>query len=365
MAHDILPSSTPANLEPLMSSQRQRYALVAFAAFIVGVILTKLGGTLASFNPLWYTDYREVIDAIGVSLPVVALVLTFPALFLASRHEKEMRVLLEKLGTQLIGRFPAPLADVALLIDSATDGDTIDILTDCADYGSFFAPAHHSAVFHAIGRARVDRHVSVRMLVSGHLHHITHNSPYWEKNFDDLYRDPEFRKHLNAFLAVARADDEFKHWLERHLNLPEAAADFLQWLNNNQDPTKPTGDLPSSLTAALLRELLATCHAICVEEQELKQSDGPAFTLLLLCREKYFEGLLRTVVAVDFRRSTEQTNLFFWMRSRHDTPQEAMFTYIDAGDDTRGLIFRTRERELLKVFRGAINRPRSLSGPHR
>jgi hypothetical protein len=348
-----------------MSSQRRRAQLAAFSAFLVGFVLAQLTPVkLPNMNTHWYSDYREIIDAISVVLGVLALALTVPALVFARRHEKEMRGLLEKLGTQLIGKFPTPLADIALLIDDAEEGETIEILADCADYGSFFAPTRHDAVFRAIGRAHAVRHVNVRMVISGHLHHITHGSPYWEKSFDELHHDPDFRKHLSMFLTFARNDGEFKDWLDRHIILPEAAAELLHWLNNYHGHSIPTVE-PFPLTAIQLRELLATCQAVCVEQKELAPSDGHTFTMLLLCREKYFEGLLRTVVGVKFDRFIEPTNLFFWMRSRHDAPVEAVFTYVDAGDDTRGLIFRTRERELLRVFRGAMNKARSLPAVRR
>jgi hypothetical protein len=346
----------------VMWTRRQRDALVAFAAFVVGVgfvYLTRTERILALFDNAWYEKYRDGIDAIAVLLGVVGLVLTLRALALAKHHEEGMRTLVEKLGTQLLGKFPDPLGDIAQLIDGATEGDTIDILADCADYGSFFAPTQHGEVFHAIGRASTVRHVTVRMLMCGYLHHITHNSPYWEKSFSDLHNDPTFRKHLDTFLTYARDDGQFKDWLERHATNTDAATDFLQWLNKYRDPTKNTADLPAVLTATELHELLTTCLEICRDNKEPVPSDGPAFTLLLLCREKYFEGLLRTVIAVDFRRFTDQTNLFFWMKSRRGTPLEAAFTYVDAGDETRGLVFRTKERELLKVFRSTFNKPRT------
>ena len=356
--------------------RRNPYSLILLGV-VLGIAFPYFARHLLILATLheWYKNSENGFLEVSIWASFAALLGTLWALQLARKHERGLRslevdlqslkgdlaslrdnlsTLVQKLGTRLIGKFPEHLSDIALLIENTEPGDAIEILADCADYGSFFAPKKHAAVQHALGATK-DRGVIVRVRIGGYLHHITHNSPYYERKFEHLLNDPEFQKHLEEFLACARADDQFIEWIKRHVENVEATTDFQEWLKEFRDRDHRTGDLAvGDLTRAEVSELFLVCLDSCMGRTQLPK-DGRAFALLLLARERYFELRIRNQFDVeDFSRSTKSTQLFFWMRTRHETPLDAIFMYVDAAEETRGLAFRTEERDLLRIFRNTF-----------
>ena len=91
-----------------------------------------------------------------------------------------LQFILASIPTICIGRFPGHVAKIAEIVKTARS--SIDIMADCVDYGSFFDPEAHQALFKAIRQAALDN-VQVRLLVCGRPQPITQNSFFSEKTY--------------------------------------------------------------------------------------------------------------------------------------------------------------------------------------
>ena len=299
----------------------------------------------------------------------IAFGLGFLALGLAWRHVNELDELIEKLGTHLTQRFPLHLAEIIELVDTATPGDNLQILADCADYGSYSDPELHMKSVLAI-RAAALKKVTVSILACGPLHHINRNSPLWGRPFEQLIDDEAFRTQLAGYLAFLRDDPFFHAWRELQIPREAAGSDSLsEWLLRNDFGAEPQcrfrpGDNTKAEVGVLLRDL-----------ELLLAPDGPIdprtltpalFEFLLYAREKFFEDVwLGTFPISDvklpkggltFKRAPKApTHLFFWLlMTPEKKPVNAVFMFTDFGETTRGLAFATREGKLLEVLASAF-----------
>jgi hypothetical protein len=305
---------------------------------------------------LFAVDFAEVrslfhkgVSALEGNIAAVELTIGLVALVLAFHHARRLRDLLDRVWTRHCGEFPQHLHEIVELVENAGPGDSIDIMADCADYGSFFAPALHEATFQALVAATT-RQVKVRLLACGPLHHITHNHPFWENSFGDLLSKPRFQKVLRQFLACIRADTRFRAWLRTCATDATCLTPLRKWLNGFRSKLDKT-DLPTPVTEKALTLHLQQCADLADGAGEFEAAHGAAFTLLLLCREKYFEDRLKGGLAVDVARlPSHPITLFFWMATRGSRPREAVFMFAETGDEKGGLAFRTRDPELLDVF---------------
>jgi hypothetical protein len=301
------------------------------------------------------------IELCSLVLAILGLFVGYKAIRLARDHDRDLLEVGKSIQTRFIGKFPQHLSRISDLINAAEAGQFLDILSDCSDYGSFFAPSLHEKVHDAIISAW-ERGVQIRYLASGPLHHVTQNSPFYTFKFSDLMGDDDkaalgalktdFRWHLGKFLEHLR-DKNFAGWLNSI-----DASELRTWVAAAELKEPPEADQLASRIKA--------CEAVCRSANGVfEKNQEHEYHTLLWCREKYFEDKLRAKLGKNFWRESNRksdTPLLFWV----NRDREAIFMPVFEAERTRGLGFRTQDNDLLDVFQGTFDarwRPHADSGP--
>ena len=121
----------------------------------------------------------------------------------------ELRRLGKCLSTYRKGPFPKYLRQIGKLAKKADPGDHLDILVDCLDYGSFFAPKVHQKVRDQICSAQ-QRGVVLRIIVCG-----AAPQPLTEPSGKQLgdYDQAERRLLIGRYNEILARDDDFRIFL--------------------------------------------------------------------------------------------------------------------------------------------------------
>ena len=261
-----------------------------------------------------------------------------------TEQSRELKRLDESLSTRRVGAFPAYVRHLAELVEGAKA--SLDILVDCVDYGSFFAPQVHQRLHDAILHAK--RNMPVRMLVCGGT-----PKPYTNPsglNFNEYRKDySSLKKYLTAYCRALHSDVGFDRWIE-FLNDPTKAR-FDGFKNNwFEDEWRPSD----------LQQALGECLKVCRNARILgddKESES-VFRTLLQARQLWFaEELWRH--GVEIRGLITDEPMYLWIRDKIKEQvgngDEGLFTFAKAAHGPGQLGYRTHDSDLLETFRAIFD----------
>ena len=131
------------------------------------------------------TDSKDVfISALAILGTILSLV-SWREAFEQNRDIKDIQA---SLPTHYIGSFPNHLKDIITLINDAKE--SIWILTDCVDYGSFSDPVAHEEVVQAIlavrkkntvRKEKKEKEVKIEIRICGEAQPISRSSEFWDE----------------------------------------------------------------------------------------------------------------------------------------------------------------------------------------
>lgn len=262
--------------------------------------------------------------------------------------------------TRHVGPFPDHLEEISELISATRDAGTLDIIADCADYGSFYAPQSYKKLQAAMSDAN-SRNVKIQYVACGRLHRFTANSPYFDKKISDLTLNEEvdFGKKLQCFCDLVGGDEPFLDKLKSCL-VNEAQMNLLvEWLTYNTDEQKERINWRTECTSLLqlFSDQNVTSLAPALHDSEQK------LDLLLFIREWFNEGVLRCVATV--KRDPRMAPLFMWLR---DAKTNAEAVFVLPSPVTRGFGFKTLDPVLISSFSSTFDHywqppPANLNNP--
>lgn len=299
--------------------------------------------------------------SVDLVVSVIAMLLAVYGILLAARHDKkmgqqvrEMADIAASIPTRATASFAEHLTCIGALIKKADHGE-FKILTDCADYGSFFDPKSHARVFEGIVGAR-GRGVDVQILVGGPLRHITGSSEFADQEFDQLRKTRRFKLRLDVYLEYLRAetDREFERWLADRAEDASKRGEFRRWLLDNEAKGPAALGLEAG-DEALARNLVACRSVFAHRRATLSVGQGAIFQTLLWGREKFFEERLLERAGVRVQRRTSlRPTIFFWLRDDADAP-EAAFMFAQSDRETPGSAMMTVDPNFLGFFRATFD----------
>jgi hypothetical protein len=228
----------------------------------------------------------------------------------------------------------------------------LDILSDCLDYGSFFAPANHREVHKALCSAAETRGIAVRLLVCSE--HIP--EPFTGPSGQELHEYPNCVELLHIYQQTLLSDASFMDWLGRlndaRVAWPRIAKSwFFELVNGVEMPDWPTL-LTSNFGLEVGNEKGEHQHGG-EEERKLKQ--------ILQIRQLWFATKLQGA-GVKIRWLPRRKSLFLWAKYRHrghgtkdvknrHIDDDALFTFAHAMGGEAQLGFSTHDHDLLDSFR--------------
>ena len=242
---------------------------------------------------------------------IVALAIGFCAAWGAYRHAQHLKEVTQSLSTRFIGAFPKHLDEITKRMNSATE--SIKILADCVDYGSF-EPEAHAELIHAHLTA-LPKPVEIKMIIWG---------PAQPMSRANKYREPAHRETRVFRRAVRKL---LRKW-SRDVNF--------------------NAELPRLLSKVLKIAPPHTCTDIerirrCLEKRRYRTAKADAFEALQLCLHQYTLERLRgcgTIIACNPDRTLDP-ELFFWIIDG----KEALYALPTPGKDAP--LFYTNDRNVL------------------
>jgi hypothetical protein len=294
---------------------------------------------------LW-DDYHQEIELLGLGLALVAYTD-------AKRQLARQEVTIESLTTKSTGWFPYHLDAIARLVDACDS--SLDILGDGVDYGSFFAPADHKAIYEKIIWAAVSKpkKVRVRLLICGGPASITKSSPFFGKSLDTLRSEPKprfpgarsFDEHLAQYLDFLRTEkeDDFREWIK---SISDADPDSRMRLMLNISHGLPQSGENHTVPNDLFHRCLNECRPYRETKTHGKITDDYVFHALLQLRHEWFKRKLECN-GIKIHYVEEEEAVHFWLRDK----QEAHFTYTNAAE-RRGRGFITSDPAFTETYIG-------------
>lgn len=215
----------------------------------------------------------------------------------------------------------------------------VDVIADCLDYGSFFAPEDHAKVHKFLCRTANTPGVRVRFLVCGDPMPIT--TPSGHKEIDE--------EKVAKYQATLLGDPGFIRWIKRFHPTPQIwrriSAAWFQGLIDGED-------IPDweDLLYARPSDLIRSGSRLDPDFRLLKQ--------LLQLRQLWFAKDLQRV-GVDIAGHRDRQPIFFWIKYTYPNPKQrdsqdsALFTFAfaDAGPPEPELGYRTRDPDLVSQYR--------------
>jgi hypothetical protein len=199
------------------TSLRMHWQWVLVFGVVAGLLLLA-AQLIRHFKPQGMPiDSSSILEWTGFIVGVTALVLAIKTDAAVGRTLDGMNEALagiekwaKAMPTRHVGPFPDHLEDITNLISATSAGGTLDIIADCADYGSFYAPQLYGKLRAVMANARA-RNVRIRYLACGELHRFTANSPYFNKVKSDLTarEKAEFSERLQSYLRQSVAISHF------------------------------------------------------------------------------------------------------------------------------------------------------------
>ncbi len=328
----------------------KRFAII-LAVCLIPIILYVIFRACISGEGFWKFG-RHFVNSKFVELFTIWLAVSGTAYaFLHDRDLNEQVANLERLEASLSTRrtaaFPAYLGEIGNLARTAYH---LDIMTDCLDYGSFFAPEVHQEVHDAI-LATAKRTKNVRILVCGEVPEAL-TSPSGQK-IEDY---PNAAELVKEYCSVLRRDAGFVGWITR---LRSANDPFLKEISESWFKRQEGG---SNLKVDLKDTLPHCIKALEESGDDPEARDGdPILRSLLQLRQLWFARQLQDV-AVKIQGLGAAQSLFFWMkyryeeRHRRDTSNDnAQFTFGSAARGPNQLGYTTHDPDLLNTFRDTFD----------
>jgi hypothetical protein len=244
---------------------------------------------------------------------------------------QKLRMLEGSLSTYRKGPFPKYLRDIGELARKARKDEHLDILVDCLDYGSFFAPKIHQKVQDQICDAK-SRGVMVRFLVCGEApEHFTGTSGLFD-GYDAATRAKLLKKYNKALVA----DTGFKT--------------FVCLLSSSKNfETFATTWFKSELRLEA-SQVGTACTRLC---RDLTARDDDTLITLLQVRQLWFAAKLRNShVAIQSLPQSEP--MFFWIKYEEGAGKEitdnGLFTFANASRGPKQLGYVTHDPDLLATL---------------
>jgi len=316
---------------------------LAFAAILIAAQLTH------HFDPKWLPiDSSSILALTGFIVGLVALIIAIKTDDTVAKALIGIETWAKAMPTRHVGPFPGHLKEICALVRDTNNGGTLDIIADCADYGSFYAPELYKELQSAMSDAK-SKNVRIRYLACGGLHRFTANSPYFEKEKSDLNGtgSAEFREKLRRYLDVVSNDVLFRDRLGECFE-HKAQRDFLiKWLTENAAPQKEqvNWDAECRLHLQFICDLDFSQPVMKLFDSDRK------LDFLLFVREWFNEGVLRNVATV--KRDPRMAPLFMWLRDA-ETTAEAVFVL--PSPYTGGFGFRTLDSVLILSLSSTFKR---------
>lgn len=294
----------------------------------------------------WVHDYRlsrqsENIDAQLRRLQKIEET-TITQLEHLSLQNQELRRIEGSLSTRRTGHFPDYVSKISRIATETTH--SLDILADCVDYGSFFAPEAHRRAHEAICKAAGKDGVKVRIVVCGPPQTFTATSGRSSEDYVRNYE--EIKGYLGPYLKRVQSDHGFKKWMSELLDPSATEFEKLKkWLVECDSPVQGTSI-----------EVLSRCAAVCAERAKLGRdaNDQIVFTTLLQVRQKWFADLLSDAGA-EIRYVGNRERIFLWIKDKNvvqngEKTECAVFTFPSAGHGKSQLGYETHDPDLLRTF---------------
>jgi hypothetical protein len=295
------------------------------------------------FNPKWMPLYSSsILDWTAYFVGLAALIMAIKTDSGVSDALDGIEIWAKAMTTRSVGPFPGHLDAISELIDGTRNEGTLDIIADCADYGSFYDPKSYKKLQAAIATAS-SRNVKIRYVVCGRLHRFTANSPYFGKKISKLATKEknEFLQKLRHFFDLVRSDEPF---LDKLRSCSESSAQLnllVRWLTDNTDATAGTTDWHDRCNK-FLQLFCGSGHTPpSAEPFESEQM----LDLLLFVREWFNEDAFRCVATL--RRDPRTAPLFMWLR---DAKTNAEAVFVLPSPITQGFGFKTRDPILISSF---------------
>ncbi len=293
-----------------------------------------------------------------ISLDLISFGLSLVAIGLACHAAYELQKIARALPTQYVGRFPAHLRDITKLVSSANE--SIKILGDSADYGSFGAPELH------------DRYMAAIIANGKKVHYLIWGEPAAFSSANKMRGDPRFKEFAVSFLkhlgekcvdipkaasgrfvkmfqaALAVLKGKTKNWTpEKKYFCKELEVAFNSCKNGKDDRFKATGKFGSIEDASQVRQCLQLPEGLNV----FMDDDRVERDALMLCLHEWVvEQFTNANVAIDiYYKAETKPELFFWIIDE----SEAVFL-LSTGRE-HALAFRSKDRGLVETFMRIFN----------
>jgi hypothetical protein len=304
------------------------------------------------------------------AIELLTIYLAISGIVYANRHDREMKdqtdqvgVQANHLGTQVehlgelndslstgrTGPFPDYLNQIYEL---AKDAERLDILVDCLDFGSFFAPGIHDKVHDAICEAAKNKKRRVRILICSEI-----PEPFTGPSGQELGKQKGPEKLLRDYCKALQNDGSFRKWLKGSSNLdPFIYKDLSEaWFTVREmdADTRKWKLRPLDLNKHFKR-----CLDACDADNPIVPGIGEKdlITSLLQLRQLWFALSLESS-DVHIRSLGGAEPMFFWIKYGANAAKgkksraDARFTFANAARGPHQLGFKTRDRDLLEVFR--------------
>ncbi len=329
-------------------------------------------------NRTWhYHEFLFIVHHRHLALDLLTIYLAVSGIHYAWRHDYELgeqthnlinqvaqlKQLEGSLSTYRKGPFPKYLSEIGKLARTACH---FDIMVDCLDYGSFFAPEVHQRVHNNICMAAKKPGVTIRILVCGEL-----PEPFTGPSGQRLREYEDHEELLKNYSLMLKNDKGFNGFLQDLAT--SATTTFSEfattWFKGNA-PGLP---------------LLEICRQVCAINVDAGGSDTnntsaltadddgwQVLQTLLQIRQFWFARDLRRA-GVEIRAypvadrqpaSTHQSEpIFFWIKYKkkgvdkqfiskeREITDDALFTFANAARGKGQLGYSTHDEDLLNTFR--------------
>lgn len=301
------------------------------------------------------THWLSFENGLGMAIGLFGLMIGAAALVAGLRTDRkvssqldEMHSLAQAMPTRYIGPFPDHLDHILSLIDDTRSGGDLRIMTDCADYGSFYDPQRYQKVHGALLEAAYRRNVTIRYLVCGSLRSFTRESQFTGIAIKDALSNPKFLAKFETF-RTSLAQSAFKTWITRLADDQREQESLVTWLTRNCAP-------PSILEK--VSDAIAGCKSVCMPGFNISPDDEQhclGVQLLPICVEMKNELSLSGRIDDFVRAKSVAAPFLLWLRdSKQDG--EAIFVLPSAPRAERGGIgFRTFDQSLIAAMKSVFD----------
>ncbi len=232
------------------------------------------------------------------------------------------------------GRFPYHLEAVRKLLNNKTGvRNGVDILVDCADYGSFFHPLLHGMISKRL--ITLSGRIAVRVLAVGPIQPITSAAEFMNVEHKKRMGDENFKKYLDYYLAHLRnkkraEHSSFREWLNTHI--ADDCREMLSWVRRYALHREALGADHLSHWMNRAQSIVYDSDATFTADPD---DEGPLLALLW-SRERYFEEILLGS-GVNFKRlGTQAPAVTIWLTGR-----SAIYAFNQTDLKARGWAFST------------------------